>query len=139
MEEQNIQEFEWVSEEVEKLYNMVNKIFSAVMIKRFPYIRRIEVNKRDFNSVLGKEVDRFTYDEVDVEICADWFSKEYNNDEQIEKEEKKGGIGSVMGDLWKDVLLLTGSILLENKRIFLKLILNKTSFCKGYIKYTIDE
>jgi len=101
MEEQNIQEFEWVSEEVEKLYNMVNKIFSAVMIKRFPYIRRIEVNKRDFNSVLGKEVDRFTYDE--------------------------------------DVLLLTGSKLLENKRIFLKLILNKTSFCKGYIKYTIDE
>jgi len=59
MEEQNIQEFEWVSEEVEKLYRMINKVYSVILINRFPYLKRVEVDKESFNSVLSKEDDRF--------------------------------------------------------------------------------
>lgn len=139
MEKQNTQEFQWISEEVEKLYRMINKVYSVILMNRFPYIKRLEVDKEIFNSLLSKEEDRFSYDDVDIHMCADFMSPEYHNYEQTEKEKKRGGIGDVMGRVWKDTLLLTGSKLLDNRKLYPRLVLNKTSFCKGYQEYTVDD
>jgi len=139
MEEQNIQEFQWASEEVQKLYKMVNNVYSVILMNRFPYIKRLEVDKEIFNSLLSKEPERFSYDDVDIHMCADFMSPEYRNHEQMEKEAKKGGIGDVMGRIWKDTLLLTGSKLLDNRKLYARLILNKTSFCKDYQEFTVDD
>ena len=140
MEEQNIQEFQWASEEVEKLYKMVNKVYSVILMNRFPYIKRLEVDKESFNNVFTKEEDNFfSYDDVDVHMCADFMSPEYRNDEQMEKEKKRGGIGDTMGKIWKDTLLLTGTNLLNNRKLYPRLVLNKSSFCKDYQEFTVDN
>lgn len=134
-----MQEFEWASEEVEKLYKMINKVYSVILMNRFPYLKRVEVDKKSFNSVLSKEEDRFSYDDVDVHMCADFMSPEYRNVEQTKKELEKGGLGDSMGGIWKDTLLLTGSKLLNNRKLYPRLVLNKTSFCKGFQEYTVDD
>jgi hypothetical protein len=138
MEDQNIQEFEWVSEEVEKLYNLASKVFSVILKSRFPYIKRIEINKKEFNDVFVEDRPNYLND-VTAKICADWMSKEYYGEKQQEKESKRGGLGSTMSDIWKDSLLLTGTRLLNKKQIYLKLELNKKSFCEGYLKHTIKD
>jgi hypothetical protein len=140
MEEQNIQEFQWASEEIEKLYKMVNKIYSVILMNRFPYIKRLEIDKESFNNVFTKEEDSFfSYDDVDVHMCADFMSPEYRNDEQMEKEKKRGGIGDTMGKIWKDTFLLTGTNLLNKRKLYPRLVLNKSSFCKDYQEFTVDD
>jgi hypothetical protein len=127
----NIDDVNWESEEVKKLYVNFNKAFGIFIENRFLFVNYIEINPFDFHEAATKYTN--SWFDVDVWICADFSGEEYKKYELKSLSEKK--FSYYLVNYFKVLITLMDSPMLENKIIFPRAVYNKHDVCKKYINY----
>lgn len=110
------------SKEDERIYNKFNKVYSILMMKKYPYIKKAEIDKDSFFNYIKSEPIWSSVD-VKINICADY------SDERSDE-----GYGSYHWDLINQVRILLAEPYLKNRISPLSNI-NDPQHCTGLIRY----
>jgi len=122
---------EWISPEVEQYYNILNKVYSTIIINYHPYVKLLYIEPISFEVIFRQEDSRQST--VDVVICADFVDKSY--DSKNEKRSLGTDLSHILIEMQK---MIPGHEILGNRKIYPNLIINRKEYCSNIIKYTID-
>ena len=122
---------EWVSPEVEQFYTILNKVYSTLLIHNHPYVKKMIIDPVSFNQVFIDTEEK--YNDVNVIMCAEYNSPEYRN-KSIDRE-----LGSDVSQLLTDIIkMIPNNEILNGRKIYAKLEINRTKDCEGVVEYHRD-
>jgi hypothetical protein len=128
-----MENFEWVSEDVEKFYNIVNLVYRKAILFRHPYVKKVEITKESFNDIF--KTDKWL-NNLDVIICADFilmYDLRRNSDNKNENE----SLGSEVNKLLRNTInIVPGNEIVGTKHISPNLLLNEKKYCENIISRT---
>ena len=130
----DLEDIEWFSPEVKKFYELFNKLYTKVVMNKYPYVKKMFIDPESFNNVFLEENRRWSED-VDVILCCDYNSEVYDNAKLQGRDsaEMGGDMVKFMVDLVK--MIPSSSEILGETKIYPKLINNQTKYCKGVVQY----
>lgn len=118
---------EWVSSEVEMFYNMFNKVYSTLIMNKYPYVKKVFIDPISFNRVFV-DIEN-THNNVMVRMCADFLSEKYDS--------SSGSLGTDTSQFMTDLLkMVPGNEILQGRKMYAYLELNWAGDCEGLIRYT---
>jgi hypothetical protein len=131
MDDKNI---EWVSPEIKNFYVLFNKLYTKVLMNKYPFIKKIYIDPESFNAIFLNDTGKWNED-VDVVTCCDYVSDEYDTSKLEGRGSGEMGTDSVkfMVDLIK--MLPNSNEVLQGKKIYPRLINNVTEHCEGIVPY----
>lgn len=116
------QKINWVSEEAEVSYQQLNKVYGSLLIKKFPYIKKVEIDKDGFNDIF-KLNNKYVYYglEIKIYICADFTSPDYRI---------YGGFGEHNSKIINSVNMMLSHPSMKNKRLRPSSIIKNSKNCE---------
>jgi len=119
---------EWVSPEVEQFYTMLNKVYTTLLTHNHPYVKKVYINPVSFNQAFIDTEER--YNDVEVIMCAQFTSPEY-------AERNKGReLGTDVSQLLIDIIkMVPNNEILNGRKLYAKLEINRTRDCEGVVEF----
>lgn len=121
---------EWVSPEVEQFYTMLNKVYATLIIHNHPYVKKMYIDPVSFNQAF---IDKERYNDIIVIMCTEFTSPEYMKRNQDRE------LGSDVSQLLIDIVkMIPNNEILNGRRLYASLEINRTKDCEGVVEYHRD-
>jgi len=117
---------EWVSPEVEQFYTILNKVYTTLLIHNHPYVKKMLIDPVSFNQVFINTEER--YNDIKVIMCAVFSSSEYSNSNRE--------LGADVSQLLIDIIkMIPNNEILNGRKLYAKLEINRTKDCEGVVQF----
>ena len=122
---------EWKSSEVEQYYNILNKVYSTIIINYHPYVKLLYIEPISFETIFNQE--NYRESTVDVVVCADFLDKLY--DDKNEERSLGTDLSRILIEMQK---MVPGHEILEGRKIYPNLLINRKKYCSNILEYTVN-
>jgi hypothetical protein len=117
---------EWVSPEVEQFYTILNKVYTTLLIHNHPYVKKMLIDPISFNKVFINTEER--YNDIIVIMCAVFSSPEYSNSNRE--------LGADVSQLLIDIIkMIPNNEILNGRKLYARLEINRTKDCEGVVEF----
>jgi len=115
----------WPQEDIDRAYRMLNSVYGKILMKKFPYIKKVEIDRESFDKLVNSEIKYFGHD-VEVHMCVRYGDPEYDT---------FGGFGSYTTGIMNQLRIMLAEPVLYNKKMFVFTKSNDSEFCEGLLNY----
>jgi hypothetical protein len=107
---------------------MLNKVYTTLLTHNHPYVKKVYINPVSFNQAFIDTEER--YNDVEVIMCAQFTSPEY-------AERNKGReLGTDVSQLLIDIIkMVPNNEILNGRKLYAKLEINRTRDCEGVVEF----
>ena len=122
---------EWVSPEVEQFYTILNKVYTTLLTHNHPYIRKVLIDPVSFNQAFIDTKER--YSDVIVIMCVGFTTPEYD------KRNKDRDLGTDVSRTLIDIIkMVPNNEIMNGRKLYPELKINRTRDCEGVVEYHRD-